>query len=231
MKDTIIICDFDYTIFNPGILKLAFAEALTQYGLDASVYDRGYAQAKQSSEGFYDIVHHAGLIAGAAEVRGKEMRGAIVQHWYELINLHSASAFEREDVFAFLDRLPHGYEFIVLSLGELLFQQEKIRASGILERISEAQVAITEAQDGKDIYLGRMLDTYKHVYFINDDQGQNDRLFATFSQQVGDGRLVFFEMRRPYKTIWQDRLQEIPGLHLVHSLEEVLPYLQAVTEV
>lgn len=135
----IYILDFDGVIFDGLRFKKDFRRVFIDHGITHEAYENTYHDAKEARKGTYELDAHLKIIA--AEY-------LTIDHGALQRDIMALAGRSRHYIFAdaktFLaDAQKKGHALFLVSAGDLVFQKEKINASGIFSFFDE--IAITNA--------------------------------------------------------------------------------------
>jgi len=169
------IIDFDDTLFNTQAFKQARLEAIQRLGVSEKEYWETYRQARNSADGVitYTNARHAEVLA---------TRGYNYDEVLAMLKETTGEALKNflfEDTILFLEQIKKlGQPMILLSLGNLGFQELKTKGSGI-DRYFDRIIFI---HDTKMNVLGELLAKVSNsdIRFINDKIEETQRLIKAF---------------------------------------------------
>lgn len=123
----IYIFDFDGVLFNDEMFKRDFQHVFTRHGVSHSVYKQSYEHAKEARKGTYELDTHLRIIASEYP---KINHAGLREDLMALARQSRRYIFA--DAKAFLsDTQKTQNKLFLVSVGDTIFQKEKIHASGV----------------------------------------------------------------------------------------------------
>lgn len=200
------IIDFDGILFDTYQFAQDRMKVLAGFGIDKELYQKTYHEARNGISGFvsYSDKRHAQILG---------IEGFDEEKIYKALSAITANAkkYVFDDAFIFLENLKkRDEELILLSLGDSMFQEEKIKNTSVhdfFERVF--MVDDTKAHILKELF-GTI--TEKKVWFINDKVKETRDLIKEFPQLVPVMMVSKFFDEKEY-------------------VESKLPYFKSLTEI
>jgi FMN phosphatase YigB (HAD superfamily) len=164
---TIIIFDFDDTVFDTNRLKNDVVERFVLHGIKRDVAEDAYHKAK-SENGVYSLNSH---ICTINNLQNTEVPKDFY-NWFENLDL---TQYVFSNIEVLLSDLKQNHKLILLTKGENEFQNFKINKSGLAEHFAEIHIT----QNEKEIFLQDFL-FEEPVIFINDKLDENQKVQEKF---------------------------------------------------
>ena len=150
----IYILDFDGVIFDDQRFKKDFRRVFLDHGITHEAYENTYHDTKEARKGTYELNTHLKIIADEyVTIDHKALRKDIM----------ALVARSRRYIFAdaktfFMEAQKKGHPLFLISTGDLIFQKEKISASGIssffskvmIIRVSQKSLALDKIKKSTD---------------------------------------------------------------------------------
>jgi len=159
------IIDFDDTLFNTHDFKKVRLESLIKIGVTESDYQETYVEALKKNDSFnYSNEWHAELLG----LRGYSVEKVLSS--LEQTTGDQLQEFLFPDTVEFLEKIKDiGQSLVLLSLGEVRFQELKVKGAGISEYFDRMFMV----QDSKEHVMQKLIDVGENsfqdgMWFIND---------------------------------------------------------------
>lgn len=159
----IYILDFDGVVFDDQRFKKDFRRVFTDHGITHEAYENTYHDAKEARKGTYELDAHLKIVAAEyLTIDHKALRKDIM----------ALTARSRRYVFTdaktfLMEAQKKGHTLCLVSAGDLVFQKEKINASGISSFFDEIAV-INASQKSFAIDEIKRNTGAREVVFIDD---------------------------------------------------------------
>lgn len=196
------IIDFDDTLFDTQAFKHARMLAVEEFGVSEEIFWKTYQEARNSTGGVftYSDKRHAHMLSLHGFDEGNVLSA------FERISGEVLSNFLIPGAIKFLDFLKNfNTPMILLSLGDPLFQEIKVKGSGIHHYFDRTFMVDVS----KKYVLGELLEDrrYENVWFINDKIQETIDLMIEFpdisvvlkksprfsAQEYKESDFIFFE--------------------------------------
>ena len=172
MKFDYSFVDVDYTIFDTGKFEDEIWAAFSSWGVSRKDYDETYKQSlcTVSREEFdYNFQEHVDFL----RERGYKLGQDVVEELNKLMDDDHLFP-DSVDFIKFLKE--NSTKVILLTAGDLKFQEEKIKHSGIWPMFDEVMIL----NGHKDDYLQSFIDKGCKILFVNDSWRENTALRKRF---------------------------------------------------
>lgn len=200
------VLDFDDTLFDTRAFKEARRNALHSLGVSYEVYERSYLLARNRSFGrvlYSDLSHAQSLVSFGFDYE------AVYRVLSHITN--KSHIFLYQDTLSFLSLLQKkGHRVLVLSLGDEVFQKNKIIGSGVDSFVDKVfTVSTTKKEVLENILTKNAKDV---VYLVNDKIEETKELVASFPQ--------LFPILKISRSIPREAYEQ-SGLLLIDNLSEL----------
>lgn len=172
MKFDYSFVDLDYTLFDTRRLEDEMWEIFSSYGVSRQDYDETYKQSlcTISKEYFdYSFPEHVDFL----KARGYKFGPDIVEKLNKLLDDNHLFS-DSIDFVKFLKTI--STKVILLTAGDLKFQEEKIKHCGMGQMFDEIKIL----NGHKDDYLQPFIDKRNKILFVNDSWRENTALRKRF---------------------------------------------------
>jgi len=172
MKFDYSFVDLDYTIFDTGKFEDEIWAVFSSRGVSRKDYDETYKQSLctvNREEFDYNFQEHVDFL----RERGYELGVNVVEELNKL--MEKSHLFpDSIDFIKFLKTI--STKVILLTAGDLKFQEEKIKRSGVWQMFDQVMIL----NGHKDDYLQSFVDRGCKILFINDSWRENTALRKRF---------------------------------------------------
>lgn len=172
MKFDYSFLDVDYTIFNTGKFEDEIWAVFSSRDVTRKDYEETYKQSLctiNREEFDYNFQEHVDFL----RARGYKLEQSVVEELNNLMNKNHLFP-DSLDFIKFLKE--NSTKVVLLTAGDLKFQEEKIKRSGIWQLFDEVMIL----NGHKDDYLWSFIEKGFKILFVNDSWRENTALRKRF---------------------------------------------------
>ena len=164
---SVIIFDFDDTLFDTKRLNADVIESLVAHGAERALARFAYDSAKVKN-GVYYLSGHIAELEQASNTK-------IAQEFFDWFEGLDFTDYVLPEVVPLLENLKNDHKLLLLTKGEESFQKFKINRAGLAKHFHEIHITAGD----KEIYL-ESFDFTEPVIFINDKIEENKKVQDKF---------------------------------------------------